>query len=103
MLVNSHQIFYNTAFTSRPVSKSKDVSTKTRLKAPKVIEVREIRNFIDDLQEKLEPETRKILEDIYGSFEIIKASDVRVVPDAYISETNAAYAFILSSVAVLFA
>lgn len=32
---------------------------------------------IDDLQEKLEPETRKILEDIYGSFEIIKASDVR--------------------------
>ena len=50
MLVNSHQMFYNTAFTSRPVSKSKDVSTKTRLKAPKVIEAREIRNFIDDLQ-----------------------------------------------------
>ena len=50
MFINSKQMLYNTAFTSKPAPKSKDVSMKTRLKTPKVIEAREIRNFIDDLQ-----------------------------------------------------
>ena len=50
MLINYQQSLNNTIFTSKPVSKSKDVSTKTRLKAPKVLEAREVRNFIDDLQ-----------------------------------------------------
>ena len=45
------QISFNSqSFGAKYIPRAKDISSKTRAKAPKVLEARELKNFIDDLQ-----------------------------------------------------